>query len=152
EGVLQESDGELRAAELPGVWNEGLAEALGSLLAALPRLELWNAREGWRGAPTAGNPYPSAYLLCLLLLARLPEGAWADPGGLGRWVVEPHPYWRAGPKPPSRSNEHWALSAFLLGLAYQLRLLQAAREGEGKWLVRLSPPGRRLLGLGEEAG
>jgi hypothetical protein len=151
EGVLQESDGELRAAELPGVWNEGLAEALGSLLAALPQLELWNAREGWRGAPTAGNPYPSAYLLCLLLLARLPEGSWADPEGIGRWVVQHHPYWRAGLKPPSRSNEHSALSAFLLGLAYQLRLLQAAREGEGKWLVRLSPPGRRLLGLGEEA-
>ena len=38
---------------------------------------------------------------------------------------------------------------FVLGLAAQLRLVQAARKDGGSWLVRLSPLGRWVLGLGE---
>ena len=41
------------------------------------------------------------------------------------------------------------LTGFLLGLAYQLRLVQAARDGSGGWVVRLSPLGRWLLGLAD---
>src|SRR5207253_851122 len=37
----------------------------------------------------------------------------------------------------------------LLGLAFSLRLLQAARDAQGAWLVRLSPLGRWILGFGE---
>jgi hypothetical protein len=38
----------------------------------------------------------------------------------------------------------------LLGLAYQLRFLQAGKDAAGDWLVRLAPLGRWLLGLAEE--
>src|SRR4029453_18077347 len=44
---------------------------------------------------------------------------------------------------PSRQRD-WA-SAFLLGLAYPLRLVQAARTGDGAWAVRLTALGRWLL-------
>src|SRR5205823_6177134 len=44
-----------------------------------------------------------------------------------------------------------ALLHFLLGLAFQLRLLQAARDENGAWLVRLTGLGRWLLGVGEDS-
>src|SRR5207248_2163157 len=49
---------------------------------------------------------------------------------------------------PSRQRP-W-LETFLLGVAYQLRVVQAARgPGADDWLVRLSAAGRWLLGLAE---
>jgi hypothetical protein len=168
EGLVQEKDGEITAAALPAVWDRGLAATLESLWAAVPCLEAWNAREGWRGAGAAGNPYPSAYLLALLLLARLPEAGWACPDVVEQWVLGHHPYWQQSriEDRGSRIEDRAARGAnagcsaildppssirgFLLGLAYPLRLLQAARDRDGSWLVRLSPTGRWLLGLAEE--
>jgi hypothetical protein len=45
-------------------------------------------------------------------------------------------------------HKPWA-EAFLLGVAYHLRLAQAARDGSNDWRVRLAPAGRWLLGLAE---
>src|SRR5262249_51169143 len=57
------------------------------------------------------------------------------------------PYWNThGPL----STQYSALSTFLLGLAFPLRLVQAARDARGEWLVRLSAVGRWLLGVGPE--
>ena len=56
-----------------------------------------------------------------------------------------HPYWASEDLRPSRQRD-WA-SAFLLGLAFQLRLVQAARTAQDEWAVRLSALGRWLLGL-----
>src|SRR4051812_10599445 len=70
-GLVREGDGELRAGELPAAWEEGLPAALEGLFKALPRLRSWNALDGWRHGDMAGNPFPSAYLLSLLLLSRL---------------------------------------------------------------------------------
>src|SRR5437899_1367038 len=56
-----------------------------------------------------------------------------------------HPYWSGEELRPSRLRS-WA-APFLLGLAYDLRLVQAARDAENAWLVRLSPIGRWLLGV-----
>src|SRR5262249_20259009 len=39
---------------------------------------------------------------------------------------------------------------FLLGVAYQFRILQATKSAEGDWLIRLSPWGRWLLGFSAE--
>jgi hypothetical protein len=146
-GIVRDQDGELRAAALPAEWDEGLPAALLSLWAALPHLEAWDPLDGWRGGGASGSPFPSAYLLALLLLARLPDGAWARPGDVGDWVLAHHPYWTAESVRPSRLRE-WA-GTFLLGLAHQFRWLQAARDEEGEWVVRLSPWGRWLLGLAE---
>src|SRR5207248_479567 len=84
--------------------------------------------------------FPSAYLLSFLLLARLPEGAWVRPDVLEAWLLEHHPFWKGESLRPSR-QQPW-LGTFLLGVAYHLRAVQAARDGD-EWLVRLAPTGRR---------
>ena len=147
EGVLREAEGEVRAGSLPAAWEAGLAPSLESLWSQLPRLRAWNPLDGWRGGEApAGNPFPSAYLLAFLLLARLPADAWLAPDAVEAWLNEHHPYWKEESLRPSRRRP-WA-ETFLLGVAYHLRLVQATRDGDD-WLVRLSPTGRWLLGLGE---
>src|SRR5204863_103492 len=76
-----------------------------------------------------------------------PVAAGGRPADLEDWLVAHHPYWTGEAVRPS-ARRPW-VEAFLLGLAYQLRLVQAARDGEGAWHVRLSPLGRWLLGLAE---
>ncbi len=148
-GLLQETDGEIRAGPLPEGWHEGLNATLAALWAALPYLDEWDPVAGYRSGTVAQNPYPAAYLLGLLLLAGLPEDAWADPHAVEQWVVEHHPYWHAAAKPAGRSAPSGiGLTAFLLGVAFPLRLLQAT-PGAAGWLVRLAPTGRWLLGLAE---
>jgi hypothetical protein len=148
EGMLEEGDGELRAASLPPWWEDaGLSGALESLYAALPGMQTWNALEGWRGPESAmGNPFPSAVLLGLVLLARVPDGTWLRPALIEEWLRTHHPYWTGEALRPSRLQP-W-FETFLLGIAYQMRLVQARRDEDG-WLVRLSPAGRWLLGLGD---
>jgi hypothetical protein len=149
-GLVEEADGELRAAKLPAVWERGLHATLADLFAALPHITSWDALRGWHGDADVGrgNPFPSAYLLALLLVARLPAKAWADPDAIESWIVEHHPYWKSGSLRPSR-QQSW-VPTFLLGLAYQLKLLQAAKGHDGGWRVRLSPLGRWLLCGGPE--
>jgi hypothetical protein len=147
-GLLREDDGEIGAGPLPDAWADGLPATLAALWAALPYLDDWDPVEGYRKSAAGANPYPAAYLLALALLEGLPDGAWADPEAVEHWVARHHPYW-GGPgsvSPPTRKRPAIGLGAFLLGLAYPLRLLQAAKNGAGRWLVRLSPMGRWLLG------
>lgn len=147
EDMLQERDGELHAGPLPSAWDNGLAATLEALYADLPRLQTWNALEGWRGPESlTGNPFPSAVLLGLLLLARVPDGTWLRPVAVEEWLRAQHPYWIGESLRPSRLQP-W-FETFLLGVGYQLRLVQARRDEAG-WVVRLSPLGRWLLGLGE---
>jgi hypothetical protein len=149
ESVVQGSDSEWRAGSLPAAWEAGLPSTLASLWAALPRVTTWSARDGWQ-VENAGNlPFAAAYLLALLLVARAPEGHWVDPDDVETWLLERHPYWSGEEVRPSRRRS-W-VATFLLGVAYQLRLLQATRGGDDRWLVRLSPLGRWVLGLAELA-
>lgn len=143
-GLLREEDGELRAGSFPPEWDGGLAGLLAGLWAALPWLRGWNAADGWQGASGPGNPYPSAGFLAVVLLTTLDRNAWADPAALDAWLAERHPYWhgRRGAAPGA--------TAFLLGVAHPLRLLQARKSETGGWLVRLSPLGRWILGEGEK--
>jgi hypothetical protein len=154
EGLVQVEEGELRAGTLPPVWEEGLLPTLAALWSALLLLETWNPRDGWCGSAGVGNPYPSAYLLTLLLLARLPEEGWVRPDDLDEWIHAHHPFWHRdhggerGRVSAPKQRRGW-VATFLLGLAYQLRMLQAAKDAQGEWVVRLSPLGRWLLGLAE---
>ncbi len=151
--MVEDVDGELRAGALPAAWDKGLAAALESLWADLPRLSVWNPLDGWRGGEAPpGNPFPSAYLLAFLLLARLPEDAWVRPETVGSWLFEQHPYWTSESLRPSR-QQPW-LETFLLGVAYQLRLVQAVR-GEDDGVARAAVAGRPLAagtGRGAEPG
>ncbi len=148
---------------------DGLAATLAGLWAALPRVLDWNVVRGWQPGAMLGNPHPSAQLLALALLAALPERHWTKPEAVEDWLVRRHPYWSAakdrtpvvsapeGEGPAGRGKRGAAkqhpnaepgagISAFLLGIAYPLRLLQAARAANGEYWVRLSPMGRWLLG------
>ena len=148
EGAVADAEGEMRAGPLPPAWDKGLAAALESLWVALPHLAAWNPLDGWRGGdPSAGNPFPSACLLAVLLLARLPEQAWVRPATIEQWIGEQHPYWVNESLRPSRQKP-W-VETFLLGLAYHLRLVQATRGSDETWRVRLSSTGRWLLGRAE---
>jgi hypothetical protein len=144
-GMVVETDGELRVGRFPPAWDEGWPAALVSLCAALPRVEGWNMDQGWNPGTQAGNPYPSAYLLTLLLLGRLEEDQWAPPSAVADWVIARHPFWAGNRK--GNPGPVAALETFLLGFAYPLRLLQAMQAEDGTWLVRLSPWGRWALGL-----
>jgi hypothetical protein len=146
ENILVEADGELRAAELPTAWGSGLAATLESLWAALPLVNSWDPLEGWRTPEAVGNPFPSAYLLTFFLLARVPEDGWARPADLDGWLWTHHPFWMHEDLRPSRRRS-W-MPAFILGLAHQLRFVQVAKDNRQEWVVRLSPLGRWLMGLG----
>ena len=50
---------------------------------------------------------------------------------------------------PALQRRPWA-ATFLLGLAYPLKLVRAAKDAEGDWLVSLSATGRWLLGNAPE--
>jgi hypothetical protein len=147
ERILETGEGELRAGPLPVSWEEGLPAALASAWASLPLVEAWNPLDGWAGSQSVGHPYPSAYLLALLLLAQAPPDAWTHPDDVETWVCAHHPYWSGEDLRPSRRRK-WVFR-FLLGLAFSLRLVQAAKGKDAEWQVRLSPLGRWVLGLGE---
>ncbi len=148
EGILVELEGEVRAGTLPTAWESGLGPALESLWSQLPRLRAWNPLDGWRGGEaSAGNPFPSAYLLTFMLLARLPQDAWVRPAAIETWLNEQHPYWSDESRRPAQRGP-W-VETFLLGVAYHLRLVQAVRDASGGWSVRLSPAGRWLLGVAD---
>jgi hypothetical protein len=150
EGVVCPGDGELRAGQLPAAWDRGLAATLESLWATLPRLQNWNPQHGWRGGDVlTGNPFPSACLLACVLLARTPQGTWLRPGDLEQWITEHHPYWNGDSVRPSKRNA-W-VAPFLLGVAFHLGVVQAAKDEAGDWLVRLSHTGRWLLGLADSS-
>jgi hypothetical protein len=148
EGIIRSSEGELAAGPMPSTWDEGLPQALESLYAGLFRMESWDAQDGFRMAvPGAGNPFPSAYLLILALLARQPAHVFVDPSDMEAWLLENHPYWAQEDARPSR-RQPW-VATFVLGLLFPLRVVQVARDSAGGWAVRLSPLGRWLLGLAE---
>lgn len=145
-GLLRREDAQINAStEFPLSWRQGFDEAIRNLWAGMLETQAWNAADGWRGFQESNTPYLTAGLLALALLAGLPEGQWASPADIGHWLATHHCYWR---EPPNADLTPWA-EGFLLGIAYQLKLVQATEvEAGGRWLVRLSPTGRGVLGLG----
>jgi hypothetical protein len=144
-GLLQETDGELRAVPFPAEWEAGLFSVLTRLFSALPNLEVWDPLAGYAPGDSGVSPFPSATLLALLLARN-----WVEPGAVAGWLWEHHPSW-AGRLPPDAARDRgrgW-VEAFLLGVAYPLRLVEAA-PADGGWVVRLADLGRHLLAGGPE--
>ena len=142
ERLLLDDAGEIRAGDFPACWEEGLPATLASIWTALLTQESWSPVQGWQPQSPASNPYPSAWLLSLVLLAQLPTGSWTTCESLEKWMTKQHPF--------SRGTKVAAgLPPFLLGIGYPLNLIEAARKGKEVWLIRLSSMGRWLLGLGQ---
>ncbi|MCC6418386.1 MAG: helicase-associated domain-containing protein [Gemmataceae bacterium] len=147
DGLLREADGELHAGRESTSGEEGLPAVVASLWAALLRIEVWNVCEGQAAGRVPGNPYPTVYLSALLLLGQLTGGQWVRPEALEGWLRERHPYWEGNRS--AKAGTGCGVGPFLLGLAYQLRLVQAARDADGAWVVRLALLGRWLVGQEE---
>jgi hypothetical protein len=143
-GLLNQKQAELNAGEWSAAWKGALPALIVELWTSLPFIRSWNPTAGHAPESAPGNPYPAAYLLAMLLLARLPEKKWAAPADIEAWIVARHPYWR-GSKAPSPG-----IVAFLLGIAFSLRLVHATKSDDG-YLVRLSPLGRWVMGLSEHS-
>lgn len=148
QGILTERDGQLVAGQIPASWDRSWPEVLAGMWQSFLQVDAWNAERGW-SMGQGGNPFPSAYLLCLLLLRQSPAEAWCSLERVVRWVLEQHPYWGWKDRPPKKKETTPAegLARFLLGFAHTLRLVQARAAGDD-WKVRLSGMGRWLLGQG----
>ncbi len=144
-GLLRAEQAELRAGDWSAAWKHALPELIVELWKSLSRITSWNPAAGHAPAEAPGNPYPAAYLLAMLLLTRLSKNGWTSPAVIEEWIAKRHPYWR-DKKPPALG-----IVAFLLGIAYTLRLVQTTKSADDGWLVRLSPLGRWVMGLSEHA-
>jgi hypothetical protein len=130
-GVLTFEPDQIRAAQLPGEWSDGLGPALLALWSA------WGAVEGWdptAGATDGSSPKSTAAgaTLALAALGKVPEGAWVRAADVEQRLA-------SAPGLGGRGT-----SAFLLGVGHQLRLVEAARHGDNVW-VRLGPVGRAAV-------
>ncbi len=149
-GLLDDADGELRAAPFPPAWAAGLHPTLATLLAALARVEVWDPARGY-GPPDDGlSPFPTAALLALFLVAAAEPGAWVDPAAVAGWLWDHHPSWAGTlPKEQAKQQGRGWVETLMLGVAYPLRLVEAGHTSAG-WRVRLSDLGRHLLAGGAE--
>jgi hypothetical protein len=140
-GLLDRGPEELRAAAFPPEWDAGLTPVLVRLAAALPHVEAWDPAAGYAPGEGGITAVPSAGLLALLLLAGSDDG-WVTPAAVAGWLWEHHPSWAGGLSAAKDRGAGWA-AAYLLGVCYPLRLVEAA-PAEGGFVVRLSALGRHL--------
>ncbi len=150
-GLLAEEDNELRAVPFPPSWGGALPPALADLWAGLTAVEVWDPLRGYTPGDTGTAAAPTAGLLALLVLGRgaEPPGSpgWLDPQAVADWLWEHHPSWAGTlPKGQDRTRGRGWVEAFLLGVAYPLRLVEAVQH-DG-WKVRLTDLGRHLLTSG----
>lgn len=161
-GLLEEKDGDLVAAPFDIAWQEGLPALMVRLWGSLPLITSWNPLQGWQVDTAATRPFASSHALAMMLLARLPAERWVRPEELEAWVIAHHPYWGSSEansvegngqtksRGKAKETPSTGLSTFLLGVAYPLRLVQAARGPDGALYVRLSDLGRWVLGLADQ--
>ncbi|HEV3144445.1 MAG TPA: hypothetical protein VGZ47_11210 [Gemmataceae bacterium] len=140
-GLIVEEGAELRAGSFSAAWNDGLFPLLRELWSALPTIESWDPIYGWQVEREAPQPFPSVYLLLLLLLGRQAEARWVRMEDVEAWLLDHHPFWD-GDK--NGAGTEWFV-ALMLGLFYQLRLIQFGTAKAGDALIRLSSFGRWLL-------
>lgn len=143
-GLLLQRDDELHSGPDP-LPPAPLFEVLADLTAGLFGIEAWDPLLGSAGTPVLLPPFPSAVALTLLLLAR--AGGWVEPHAIATWLWEHHPSWQGvlTKDAQKEAGRPWA-EAFLLGVAYPLRLVEVLDRGG--WFVRLSDLGRWLFAGG----
>lgn len=142
-GLLRDEGAERVAGDLPAAWKDELPQFMLDWWAAMPGLQHRHSTPA-DGQPATGNPFPSANLMAMVLLSRLPAGGWTSPKEIEKWLAARHPYW-AGKKAGDLG-----IATFLLSVAFSFRWLQATKAADDGWLVRLSPLGRWMMGLDDE--
>jgi hypothetical protein len=126
EGRLVRDSEQVAAADLPAEWSDDLGQALGSFWASVVALEGWDPLSGWTGDPKSA--LAALAVLAVATLADLPPEQWALADEIDAAMT-------TGPDAAPGQ-----VAAFLLGLAHQMRLVQAAKHKD-RWWVRLSPFG-----------
>jgi hypothetical protein len=152
-GLLSEGDDELRSAPFPPSWSNALTPTLTDLWSGLTAVEVWDPLRGYAPGDTGTAAAPTAGLLALLLLGSAGEtpgsSNWYDSQSIADWLWEHHPSWAGTlPKGQDRTRGRGWVEAFLLGVAYPLRLVEAVQH-DG-WKFRLADLGRHLLAGGLE--
>jgi hypothetical protein len=130
EDIVAPTGEQIAAAAFPETWSRGIHAAATGLFAALPGLALWDPLAGWMDDPAGSRWVAPVAVLALSLLAVKGE-AWVSVAAMDAWA-------RTATEAAPGTAE-----ALLLGVLYQLRLVQAARH-QDEWHVRLSPLGRAL--------
>src|SRR5262249_43289229 len=144
-GLITEDGTELRAGRFSTAWEEGLFPLLREFWSALPTVESWDPIYGWQAPRETPHPFPSVYLLLLLLLGRQAETRWVRLEDVETWLLDHHPFWAGG---KNGAGTEW-FAALALGLFYQMRLIQYSTGKNSEALIRLSPFGRWLLDDGK---
>ncbi len=144
-GLLATTDGELRAVPFPPAWRADLLPTLAELWAGVTAVEPWDAAAGYAPPESGLSAAPTAGFLALLLLAHLPAGAWAGAQPVADWLWDRHPSWQGTiPRDHAPTRGRAWVEAYLLGVAYPLRFVEAARVDDD-WVVRLTDIGRHFL-------
>lgn len=145
-GVFDVSEGEMRAGRFPSNWDS-LTAVLSDLWSATGAIAHW--------CPVRGNhsfeevaPAATVAITAMLLLAAQPEGMWTHAGELSSFIEPRHPNWSTTLPRNEDAAEDW-IERLMLGWGVSLRLVEAARDGEG-WWFRLAPLGEHLLRGGPE--
>ncbi len=163
-GLVQERDETIEAADAE-FWAEHAVHLPQMIAEGWLGLDLWHEQVGAREHGTTHRlTVPFLRLAALMWLARLPEDAWAGLSDLERFFRDRDPSWDRltldlpvpSPGGNSRGGRERAekpasslLESILLGPAYQLDLVSAAEDRPGgRKLVRITPLGRYVLGMG----
>jgi hypothetical protein len=130
EDVVNPDGDQIMAGTFPDHWSRGIHDAATSLFAVLPGLSLWDPVDGWTDDLAASRWVAPLAVLIVSLLADKGD-TWVAVSAIEEWAA------KVSEARPGTAE------ALLLGVLYQLRLVQAARQKTG-WHVRLGPLGRAL--------
>lgn len=145
----------LQVAHLPEVLLHDLPTVLANLWSCGCEVETLVNNSYLNPAPLELVWPMSAGIGLLVALAQIEAETWCSLDDLAAWLVCRHPRWKpkqtegdeeAASSIPSSLSD-W-LRAFLLGFAFPMRLIEAAKDAGEAWFVRLTALGRGVLGLG----
>lgn len=150
-GLVKHTDIEHTAAPFPETWETKPAPAVIDLWAGLSAVEPWDPLLGYTINDSGISPTPTAGMLAVLLLAKAPAEGWVNPQSIADWLWEHHPSWSGIlPKEHAKTRGRSWVEAWLLGVIYPLRLVEALGSAETGWRVRLTDMGRHVIGTGPE--
>ena len=157
--IIPEPGTDRLVAAPPGYWDDNAVHLPQMVAARWLGLRRWHELGGQRTDDAAFElALPYVRPAVLLWLATLPEGGWVALDDLAAHLDAVAPGWDAPwldgglPSPSTaegRDVDAGPLGSILLGPAYQLGLVRAARDVPGhRRVVQLSPLGRYALALG----